>query len=47
MGDLKQKPLQEIWNDARLVDLRAKMARGTFRRSCPARRATASGAIRS
>jgi MoaA/NifB/PqqE/SkfB family radical SAM enzyme len=35
MGDLKQKPLHEIWNDSRLVDLRAKMAAGDIPKNLP------------
>ena len=35
MGDLKQKPMREIWNDSRLVDLRAKMAKGDIPKELP------------
>jgi MoaA/NifB/PqqE/SkfB family radical SAM enzyme len=35
MGDLRAKPLREIWNDTRLVDLRARMARGDVPKSLP------------
>ena len=35
MGDLKAKPLREIWNDSRLVDLRTKMAKGDIPKELP------------
>jgi MoaA/NifB/PqqE/SkfB family radical SAM enzyme len=35
MGDLKAKPLSEIWNDSRLVDLRTRMAKGDVPKELP------------
>jgi radical SAM protein with 4Fe4S-binding SPASM domain len=35
MGDLKEKPLREIWNDSRLVTLRAQMAKGDIPKTLP------------
>ncbi|MBI2462334.1 MAG: radical SAM protein [Candidatus Rokubacteria bacterium] len=35
MGDLKEKPLREIWNDARLVELRTRMAAGDIPKELP------------
>ena len=35
MGDLTEKPLREIWNDSRLVQLRSEMARGEIPKSLP------------
>jgi hypothetical protein len=35
MGDLNQKPLREIWNDTRLVELRQKMADGDVPKDLP------------
>jgi radical SAM protein with 4Fe4S-binding SPASM domain len=35
MGHLKDKPLKEIWNDTRLVQLREQMARGDIPKDLP------------
>jgi MoaA/NifB/PqqE/SkfB family radical SAM enzyme len=35
MGDLAEKPLREIWNDTRLVDLRRRMAAGDVPKDLP------------
>lgn len=35
MGDLKEKPLREIWNDTRLVELRTRMATGDIPKELP------------
>ena len=35
MGDLREKPLREIWNDTRLVRLREQMAQGDIPKSLP------------
>jgi hypothetical protein len=35
LGDLKGKPLREIWNDTRLVDLRRRMAVGDIPKDLP------------
>jgi MoaA/NifB/PqqE/SkfB family radical SAM enzyme len=35
MGDLRDKPLREIWNDDRLVDLRRRMTTGDIPKELP------------
>ena len=35
MGDLRDKPLKEVWNDSRLVDLRKRMAKGDIPKELP------------
>jgi MoaA/NifB/PqqE/SkfB family radical SAM enzyme len=35
LGDLKDRPLREIWNDSRLVDLRRRMAAGDIPKDLP------------
>ena len=35
MGDLKEKPLREVWNDTRLVQLRERMATGDIPKDLP------------